>query len=300
MTLIVRGVMLLAAILFISISASMNAVFLSSFGRSALETTLLAGVSIAGDAVKAVLPVVIVRAISLRAWSETATAVLMLAVVVSLSLASGLGFAALTRGTAVATRENAQAMVIMRQADLLDLDRQIGAIGVARSAARVEAEIDMLKLEPLWTASKGCARANDSATRQFCSGLVALRGELATIHEHERLLMHRRELRASVETLRASVSESDPQAIALAQLLGTDPKTPRLVLMMAMAVVLELGSIVLVLLAAGSALRGPERATLELPPLKPATVPASAERTYWNRQRDAGSVPNHRSGHDAR
>ena len=54
MTMIVRGVVLLAAILFIAVSASMNAVFLSSFGRTAVETTLLTGLSVSGDAIRRV------------------------------------------------------------------------------------------------------------------------------------------------------------------------------------------------------------------------------------------------------
>ena len=84
MTIIVRGVVLLAAILFIAVSASMNAVFLSSFGRTAVETMLLSGVSIAGDAIKAVLPVIIMRAFMLRAWVHAGMAAVMLAVVIAM------------------------------------------------------------------------------------------------------------------------------------------------------------------------------------------------------------------------
>ena len=48
----------------------MNALFLSSLGRSALEVGLLAAVSIASDISKAVLPVLMLRSVLLRAWGN--------------------------------------------------------------------------------------------------------------------------------------------------------------------------------------------------------------------------------------
>jgi hypothetical protein len=84
---------ILAALMFIAVSAIMNALFLSSLGRTPLEVGLLAAVSLASDISKAVLPVLMVRAVWLRAWGNAAAAALLLMGVVALSLASGTGFA---------------------------------------------------------------------------------------------------------------------------------------------------------------------------------------------------------------
>ena len=303
MTIIVRGVVLLAAILFIAVSASMNAVFLSSFGRTAVETMLLSGVSVAGDAIKAVLPVIIMRAFMLRAWVHVTMAGVMLAVVIAMSLMSGLGFAALTRGHAVTARDGDRQALVVRVSDLAGIERQLAGLGEARSAARIETDLDAVKLEPLWASSKACAQANGPATRQFCGGVFRLRSERAVATERDGLLSQKLMLRAEIARLRdtGAAAESDPQAGALAEILGTDRRTPRLVLTTAGAVMLELGSIILVLLAAGPAVfKWQEPGTEPLPPPKVATVPMSPDRSHWNRQRHAAIVPQHRGTGDAR
>ncbi len=303
MTVIVRGVVLLAAILFIAVSASMNAVFLSSFGRTPTETTLLTGVSLAGDAIKAVLPIILMRAVMLRAWTHVAMAGVMLVVVIAMSLMSGLGFAALTRGNAVTARDGDKQTLAARLTDLVGIERQVAALGEARSATRIETDLDAAKLDALWTSSKACTQASGPATRQFCGGVFRLRSELAVATERDGLLAQKHRLRGEVERLRGigALTDSDPQATALAEILGTDRRTPRMVLTTAGAVMLELGSILLILLAAGPTVsKWREPGTEPLAPPKVPTVPMSPDRAHWNRQRDAATVSQYRSPGDAR
>ena len=95
--------------------------------------------------------------------------------------------------------------------------------------------------------------------------------------------------------------DSDPQSGAISELLGVDRKMPRLVLTTGLAIVLELGSLILVLLAAGPALsnwRTP--GSEEKPTPMPVMVPSSADRTYWNRQRGATAIGNHQGDRHAR
>jgi hypothetical protein len=303
MTLFVKGVVLLAAALFIGVSASMNAVFLSSFGRTPLETGLLIGVSLAGDGVKAVLPVVVMRALGLRAWGHAVMASVMLAVVMAMSLGSGVGFAALTRGSAIGARETQAGVLAAREKDLAGIDRRLARLPDTRSAARIEADLDALKLERGWLASKACTEALTPGLRQFCGSLFGLRAELATATERDGLLADRHRLRAEVERLRGSGAgtDGDPQATALAELLGTDRNVPRLVLTTGMAVVLELGSLVLILLAAGPAIIGwREPGSEPPPPLVPATLPRSVDRAHWRRQRKFDNLSLDRGSGDGR
>lgn len=303
MTVFVKGVVLLAAALFIGVSASMNAVFLSSFGRTPLETGLLIGVSLAGDAVKAVLPVVVMRALLLRAWGHALMASVMLAVVIAMSLGSGIGFAALTRGGAIGARETQAGVLAAREADLAALDRRLAALPDARSAARIEADMDALKLERGWLASMSCTQASSASLRQFCGSVFRLRAELATAAERDGVVAERQKLRTEIERLRGAGAgtEGDPQATALAELLGTDRHVPRLVLTTGMAVLLELGSLILIVLAAGPAVVGwRDPGSEPVPPLVPAALPLSPDRSHWQRQRDAGKTPPHRGAGDAR
>ena len=104
MSLLVHAAIAGSALIFIAVSAAMNAVFLSSLGQTTMETSLLAAVSLSADMAKAVLPVLVVRALFLRAWWHLALSSGMLGLLVALSLTSGTGFAALTRNAATANR----------------------------------------------------------------------------------------------------------------------------------------------------------------------------------------------------
>lgn len=298
MSSIIKGTVLAAAFLFIAISASINALFLSSFGRGPLETGLLAGVSIAGDVVKAVLPVVLARTLLQRAWGQAALCGLMLAVAIAMSVASGLGFAARLRSEAVTNREGASAALTAREAELADIEQRLTALPPARTVSAITTDIDAAKLDRAWVVSNSCTKITGGTIRQFCERVVRLRGELATATARDRYSADRQSLRETLIVLRKSgnATDADPQAGALAELLGTDRKTSRMLVTTAMAVVLELGSIVLILLAAGSSLRSWHEPGREpKPPQEPVAVPASTDRTHWHRQRQrTNNSPNNR------
>jgi hypothetical protein len=78
MSFLLTSALALAAALLIAVSATLNAIFLSSFGRTPVETALLVGVSVAADVVKAALPAVLARALMLRAWTHLVAATGML------------------------------------------------------------------------------------------------------------------------------------------------------------------------------------------------------------------------------
>ncbi|MGL1446974.1 hypothetical protein ACSTIZ_00510, partial [Vibrio parahaemolyticus] len=89
-----------------------------SLGRGPFEIVVLAAVSVASDVVKAVLPVVLARAVILRAWTHGIVAAVMLAVVIAFSLVSGTGFAALMRGASAAAHQNRMDTVSNRESEL--------------------------------------------------------------------------------------------------------------------------------------------------------------------------------------
>jgi hypothetical protein len=125
--------------------------------------------------------------------------------------------------------------------------------------------------------------------RQFCSDVLKLQAERATAREREHLTATRQRLGTQIEGLQqaGAGAESDPQASAIADLLGIDRHIPRVALTSSIAIILEIGSILLVLLAAGPTLRGwREPGSEPKPELVPATLPVQADRSHWHRQRD--------------
>lgn len=291
-----KATVVTGAVAFIAVSATMNAMFLASLGRTGTEAGLLAAVSLASDGVKAVLPVLIARAITLRAWGHGVAAALMLVVVVALSLASGMGYAALTRDGATAMRESKVTILLARKQELRDIDAQFGALAPARPAAVVEVELSSVKLDRRWISTNSCEEHGTGSGRQFCAAVSKIQQELATAHSRDELVSRQQRLVLEIEELqrRGAGLESDPQASMLAELLGSNRKVPRVIITSFIAVILELGSVVLVVLAAGPTLRGwREPGDMPVPRPVPAETPLQSDRMQWRRQREkAGLVQN--------
>ena len=290
---VLYAAVVIAAFLFVAVSATMNALFLSSLGRTPFESALLATVSVAGDIVKTVLPVLIMRAVMLRAWGTCTVAALMLSVVVVLSLASGTGFAALTRGSVTAARDAQSNLLASQRQDLQEAEMRMVALTAARPVSVVEADLSGTRIDRRWLWSKSCADIKSTSAQKFCAEVFRLRAELATATERDGLASRRQELRASIQNLgqAGAGTESDPQASAIAALLGVDRSLPRLVLTTSVAVVLELGSIILVLLAAGPTLRGWYAPGQEPKPVTvSANMPDQADRNHWKRQRELAKL----------
>lgn len=186
MNFVLQTMTIIAALLFIGVSATMNALFLSSLGRTPLEIGLLAAVSLASDISKAVLPVLIARAVLLRAWVNVGVASIMLVGVTALSLASGTGFAALMRDTVTATRgAHAEQISAVRQ-ELREIETRLAALVAPRSTDVIDVELAGLRVDRRWQLSRSCAQPNSAATRQFCAEAFRLQAELAESRERDR------------------------------------------------------------------------------------------------------------------
>jgi len=307
MSILIRVLVLGAALLFIAVSAAMNASFLSSLGRTPLEAAMLGAVSVASDAAKVALPVVMMRALDLRAWVHAFAAALMLVAVIGLSLVSGIGFAASTRSSIVSEREAHAGRIAARQRELADLELRAKALPSSRPEAVIEAELTGKRVERQWQASMGCSSPTTQAARLFCSEVFRLRTELEIAKARTVLSSQRRDVAAALEILQrgAAGGESDPQATVIAELFGIDRNLPRVVLTSWTAVILELGSVIMVLLAAGPAIHGwREPGMTEPTPLVPAELPVQPDRHHWRRQRSgmtfgatSSRIEDHVGGH---
>lgn len=278
-----------AALLFLGVSATMNALFLSSLGRTMLEVGLLAAVSLASDISKGVLPVLMVRAVWLRAWGNAAAAVLLLIGVTALSLASGTGFAALMRDATTSTRQAHSERIAATRQELREIETRLAALMGSRGADIIEADIAALRIDRRWQISNSCAEANYPAARQYCGEVLRLQAELAAARDRDNLTAARQSKRHALEALQSvgASTDNDPQALVLGELLGLDSKSARIVLTTWTAVILELGSVIMVLLAAGLVFRRWRKpGTVEPTPIVPAELPVQADRHHWRRQRN--------------
>lgn len=292
-----------AAVLFIGLSATMNALFLSSLGRTPFEIGLLAAVSVAADIAKATLPVVLARAIIMRKWGYASISVVMLIFVVVQSLASGTGFVAMTRGAVTSSREAHAEQLAQRRKELGEIETQISGFGAVQPVELIEGDLAAEKLDRRWITSKSCTEVVGTAVRQYCAEILRLQRLGRHAELHRKAVEERKQLRASIEALQAGGAEpeSDYQATAIAELFGVSRGTPRVILMSAVAVTLEFGSIVLVLLASGPMLRGwREPGPEPVPAPVPVNLPPSRDVSHWHRHRGASKLSLNPGGNDAR
>ncbi len=272
-----------AALIFIGLSAVVNALFLSSLGRTFVEVVLLAMLSVAADMAKAILPIVLVRSIRLRAVGQTTGAALMLVIVVTLSLTSGTGFAALTRGASTAARDAERLTRSALEQRLRDTDAQLALMPVGLPVAVLEAELAKSVADRRWVQSKSCTETVSVALRQFCAVHLSQSASRSTAMERDRLATYRVELIGRLASGPALSAESDPQASAIAGVFGVDASTLRRLLSIGLAITLELGSVILVLLLTGPAvLHWQDPDTGSAP--TPARLPQSSDVARWRRQ----------------
>jgi hypothetical protein len=291
-----------AAAIFISGSAATNALFLSSLGRTAGEAALFGSISVAADLAKVVLPVIVARAWARRLWWQGGLAALLLGAVIALSLASGTGYAALTRDAVSAGRESGAQNLAAATAALAELEQRFARLPAAREVAVIEADLAIQQADWRWASSKSCTALEGRTTRQYCSDVLKLRAELTAAQSAVELRAKLEQARRELATMREArpAGRSDPQIDALAELLGIAAKFVRAGLTFGVALVMELGAVVLVIIASGPLVSVPKTAAPPPEPIAPkAELPAQPDRTFWQRQRQKanGAVGNGVSGH---
>lgn len=278
---------IVSAVMFITASAAVNASFLAALGRTTLEACVLLSISLAADLAKLALPVLLVREAGRGSTFRVTLGGLLMVLVVVLSLASGAGFAAATRaGVAARSAAGADALAMLTR-QISDLEARLSLLPPAPEPAVIEARIASRQTDPRWRLSQSCTQP-PQPVRGWCQKVGGLDVELAAVKTRAALDGELRALNEKAIELRARGhgAEADPQAGAIASLIGVAPQTVRAVFAMFVACALEIGSIALVVLVLPHHAPAPAaRTAAPAPPLTPAHVPPQADRSHWLRQR---------------
>ena len=233
-----------AALVMCVVSAAMNYLFLSSLGKTPVEGQVLGAASAAADVLKALLPFVIART-----WRSRRVVAALLGLIAFLffavfSLASAIGFAAENRGVLAQAREHLSSEYNRIQATRERMDVLRNALPAHRSASIVSEEISRHRQAQRWSATRGCTDVTENKSREYCAAYFSLRAEMATAEEADRLAREIENLDAKLAKLQADGAGqvSDPQALLLSRLTGTNENTVQLVLVVAVALLVEIGA----------------------------------------------------------
>lgn len=254
-----------AALVMCAVSAVMNYLFMASLGKTPFEGQVLGAASAAADVLKALLPFFIAWSWAAGRMLAAVSGTLAFLFFAGFSLLSAIGFAADNRGTLVDDREGISHEYSRVHQSIRDAEIRRRSLPPHRPAAVVTEEIGALRQNRRWSATKECANATESESRAFCADYFRLRGELAAATEAERLSAQIASLQSETLKLRENGArqDSDPQVSLLSRITGREPEPLRLALIIAVALLVEIGASLGLFLASGHRVRtGPTPAAL--------------------------------------
>lgn len=235
---------LLATLTLIGTSMAMNAIYLMGQGKTTEEAYVFLGLSLAADAWKAVLPVLIAAAWEARRRLVVVAASLLLSITLTFSFGSALGYAAQNRGFLTGTREFASAKLVGFEQERRRLHSLLAGFSGHRAQGVIEAEMAGLRTDRLWTRSVACRDTLNSETRDYCRRYRALALEMAGAVERKRLESARSDVDREMARLIAAGAgqDSDAQVGFIVRITGYASPLVRDMLIVAVAVVVEFGS----------------------------------------------------------
>lgn len=247
-----------AALVMAAVSAAMNYAFLASLGKSQLESQILGAASAAADLLKCLLPFFIAWAWRERRFVAALSGMGVFALFAGFSLLSAIGFAASNRNAVVESRAAIDGTYARVQQEHERQAAALSALPTGRPATVIAEELRAAEQNRLWTRTKNCSEATEPASRAFCDAFYRLRAEQAAAEEAARLESAIAALGNELARLKAEGAGQarDAQVSTLSGLLRLPEDQLRLALIVAVALVVELGSSLGLYLAAGPS-KGP-------------------------------------------
>jgi len=242
-----------AALVLCAVSAAMNYLFLSSLGKTPLEGQVLGAASASADVLKALLPFFIAWSWQARRFMAAASGSLAFVFFAGFSLLSAIGFAADNRGALIRERDDFSS-AYQRVHDMREYaDARREALPAHRAGAIVSEEIARHRQNRRWASTKSCTDATEKQSRDYCAAFFKLRAERAAAQESERLAGELKALEAELSRLRADGAgqDSDPQVSLLSRISGQQKEPVRLALIIAVALLVEIGASLGLFLASG-------------------------------------------------
>jgi hypothetical protein len=242
-----------AALVMAAVSAAMNYAFLASLGKTEIEGQMLGAASASADLLKALLPFFIAWAWRERRFVAAVSGTAAFVLFVGFSLLSAIGFASSNREAVVQSRSALDEAYARAEQEYQRKNAALAVLPARRPVTVLEEELRAAEQSRLWPRSKDCTEATEPASRAFCDSYFRLRAERAAAEEAVRLEASIAALEGELARLKSEGAGllPDAQVAALSSLFGMAEDRLRLALIIAVALVVELGSSLGLYLAAG-------------------------------------------------
>lgn len=228
----------------IVVSGAMNFLFMRSLAATETEGYVLGGASAAADVMKASLPWFIALAYRSRRYVFSVFGTVAFAGFSLFSLVSALGFAADARGVLAGSREAAGNELKRLEHNADRLRGQLVTLGDVRPTNVISSEMAVLKQDRRFATSHACTDATARTSREFCANFFKVDVDRQRALEATRLLEELATIEGKIANLeeRGVGREADHQVALLAMLLDQERGTIRNGLVVAVAILVELGS----------------------------------------------------------
>lgn len=254
----------LAALTLCAVSIAMNVLFLSGFGQSDIEAVVLGAASGAADILKCLLPLLIAYSWREKRTTASASGLFVWALFTAISFTSAIGFAADNRAYVTASRAGIIDAQTARANERLSLQARLSALPPHRPVAVVEAAIQAHQQSQRWIATHKCENATISKSRDYCAGFFKLEAERSAAKEADALRGELRDLPQEGGGYGTNDRSADPQVSLLAKISGLAEDRVQLILIVAVALLVELGSSIGLFLASSVATEPQPASTDEL------------------------------------
>jgi hypothetical protein len=146
------------------------------------------------------------------------------------------------RAAQASERDREEQKLVELREEVKAAQHRIADLGVPRSAAQIEAEMNAEQQSARWTATDGCTRATTAESRAYCATHARLFGELAGAVETDRHLASIERLRQQIKDVLASrkASMADFEAALIARILKADKDAVELIRAVGRAVAIDL------------------------------------------------------------
>jgi hypothetical protein len=292
---------------FCAVSLGANLQYGLSLGKTPIDKTTYAAASVAADVFKMAAPLLVLSLRGQRQYTLATAGLLLWLGCVAWSMTSAVGFVLSTRGEVIAEHTAKTATRHGWEAKVERDETQLATLGRHRPSAVIKAQLAEAAVPlHIWRRSHQCSDLTIEESRSACAPVLGLRKELAAAEAAERLEAQVTAGRAELATTPVTGSVADPQAGALARLVGLDEAAVRTGIALLLAGLIEAGSALGFTLVSVATGRNPKPTTPhDLPPASNATRPSGAARPVSNgySRRQRGMQTRHRGApvaHQAR
>ena len=277
-----------ASAAFCAVSVGANLQYGLSLGTNPIDKITYALASVAADVFKIAAPLLVLSLWSKRFHILSVAGLTLWLGCVGWSMASAVGFVLSSRGEAIAERAAGVATRHGWEAKVERAETQLATLGNHRPVDVIRAELAAAAVpQHIWRRSRQCVDLTLEESRKACAPVLGLRKELAAAEAAERLEAQLVADRTQLATAAVAGSVADPQASALARLIGVDEATIRTSIALLLAGLIEVGSGLGFTLVSVATARNPQP-----PSSSPSHTPGSSDAARRRAHARRAATPN--------